>query len=124
MKIHFKKIQYYLRIFTYRSETICKFNITYGYYLRITLSTDITHKSESVCKFIITYQLLLTDLYYIPTITHLSQLPINYYSQISITYQLLSMNLYYLPNITHESLIPTNYYHNNYIHIIKNIFII
>jgi len=41
---HYKKNQYYLRIFTYGSEFVGKFSITYGYYLRTTLPTDITHR--------------------------------------------------------------------------------
>ena len=94
--MHYKKKQYYLQIFTHGSESVGKFSITYGYYLRTTLPTD----SESVGKFsityqllptdLITYQLLPTDLYYLPTITHESLLPTNYHPLISITYQLLS----------------------------------
>jgi len=62
------KNQYYLRIFTHGFEFVGKFNITYRYYLRTTLHTDIIYISESVCKFNITYQLLSTNLYYLPTI--------------------------------------------------------
>ena len=39
-----KKNQYYLRIFTHGSESVGKFSITYGYYLRTTLPTDITYR--------------------------------------------------------------------------------
>ena len=84
--------------FTHGSESIGKFSITYGYYSQTTLLTDITNKSESIRKFNITYQLLPTDLYYLPTITHnLYYLPT------------LLTDLYYLPIITHRSLLPTNF---------------
>jgi len=136
------KISYYLWIFTHRSkfvgkfsityeyyirttlptnithifESIGKFSITYEYYLRTTLLTNITHKFEFVGKFSITYQLLPTNLYYLPTT--------NYYPRISIIYQLLLKNFYYLPTITNKCLLLTNYYHNNYIHNIKKFIII
>jgi len=40
---HYKKNQYYLRIFTQGFEFVGKFSFTYGYYPRKTLPTDITH---------------------------------------------------------------------------------
>ena len=39
-----KKNQYYLQIFTHGSESVDKFSIIYGYYLRTTLPTDIIHR--------------------------------------------------------------------------------
>ena len=39
-----EKYQYYLRIFTYGDESVGKFSITYGYYLRSILPTDIIHR--------------------------------------------------------------------------------
>jgi len=55
-EIHYKKNQYYLRILRHGSESVCKFNITYKYYLQTTLPTNII------------------------------ALPTNYYPRITITY--------------------------------------
>jgi len=83
LPMHITHKQHYLRILPTDSESVGKFSITYRQ-----LSMDL-----------ITYQLLLTDLYYLSTITHKSLLPMNYHPRISITYQLSSTNLYYLPTI-------------------------